>query len=84
VPRPAKKPAPTPPSSFELLAYRIQRQILSPKAQLERRVVIARSASELEDDWSQLLEQLSEEESLTIAKLEDGSVLLTWPPSISD
>lgn len=84
MPRPAKKPAPTPPSSFELLAYRIQRQILNPRAQLERRVIIVRSPSEHEDDWSQLLEQLSEEESLTITKLEDGSVVLTWPPSITD
>lgn len=73
-----KATAPTPPSSYELLARRIQKLILAPRAQLERRVVIARAPEELEADWDLLLEQLSEEESVTLAPQEDGSVRLTW------
>lgn len=73
-----KATAPTPPTSYELLARRIQKLILAPRAQLERRAVIAREPDELEDDWNLLLEQLSEEESVTLAPREDGSVYLTW------
>lgn len=73
-----KATAPTPPSSYELLARRIQKLILAPRAQLERRVVIARAPDELEADWDLLLDQLGEEESVTVAPQEDGSVRLTW------
>ncbi|SEJ46181.1 Protein of unknown function [Pseudomonas linyingensis] len=73
-----KATAPTPPSSYELLARRIQKLILVPRAQLERQVVITRAPDELEADWDLLLEQLSEEESVTLVPQEDGSVRLTW------
>lgn len=73
-----KATAPTLPTPYELLARRIQKLILAPRAQLERRAVIAREPDELEDDWNLLLEQLSEEESVTLAPQEDGSVYLTW------
>ncbi|SFP38846.1 Protein of unknown function [Geopseudomonas sagittaria] len=73
-----KATAPTPLSSYELLAQRIKKQILTPRAQLERQAVIARAPDELEADWNQLLEQLSEEESVTTTPQEDGSIRLTW------
>lgn len=77
----ARKPtpaAPVPATSYELLARRIHRQVMSPAAQLQRRTVIAREPGEREDDWDLLLEQLGEEESVRMAWLEDGSVQLTW------
>lgn len=73
-----KATALTPPTSYELLARRIQKLILAPRAQLERRAVIAREPDEQEDDWSLMLEQLSEEESVALAPQDDGSVCLTW------
>lgn len=79
-----KATAPTPPSSYELLARRIQKLILAPRAQLERQVVIARAPDELEADWDLLLEQLSEEEIVTLAPQEDGSVHLAWVKPSAD
>lgn len=73
-----KTTALTPPTSYELLAQRIKKQILAPRAQLERRAVIAREPDDLEEDWNLLLEQLGEEESVTMAPQEDGSVRLAW------
>ncbi|MBD9415902.1 DUF1654 domain-containing protein [Pseudomonas sp. PDM16] len=67
-----------PPSSFELLARRIQRQIMSPRAQLERQDNIHRMEDELEEDWALLLEQIGEEETVTMTHREDGSVHLAW------
>ncbi|MNZ14588.1 hypothetical protein D3C78_315150 [compost metagenome] len=83
----ARKPttaAPAQPLPYELLASRIKKQILSPRAQLERRAVIARQPDEAEEDWALLLEQLSEEESVTLAHQEDGAVLLTWEKPLPD
>lgn len=73
-----KATTPPPPSSYNLLAHRVQKLILAPRAQLERRVVITRAPDELEADWDLLLDQLGEEESVTTTPLEDGSVRLTW------
>lgn len=67
-----------PPTSYELLAHRIHRQVMSPSAQLKRRTVIERKPGEREDDWDLLIEQLSEEESVRMTRLEGGAVQLTW------
>lgn len=77
----ARKPAtaaPATPAPYQLLASRIQKQILSSRAQAERRAVIVRQPDEREEDWALLLEQLGEEESVTLARQEDGGVLVTW------
>ncbi len=79
-----KATAPTPPSSYELIARRIQKLILAPRAQLERQVVIARAPGELEEDWNLLLDQLGEEDSLTLSPQENGSVHLTWAKPSAD
>ncbi|MNN91708.1 hypothetical protein D3C81_2098560 [compost metagenome] len=79
-----KATAPTPPTSYEFLARRIQKLILAPRAQLERRAVIARAPDELEEDWDLLLDQLSEEDSVTISPQENGSVHLTWAKPSAD
>lgn len=77
----ARKPSksePVQPSSYELLARRIQKQILSPRAQLERRVEIARLPEESEEDWALLVDQIGEEESVLLTPRDGGAVLLTW------
>lgn len=67
-----------PPSSFELLARRIQRQITSPRAQVERQANICRLDDESEEDWALLLEQIGEEETVTMTQRDDGTVHLAW------
>lgn len=79
-----KATAPTLPSSYELLARRIQKQILAPRSQLERQAVITRAPEDLDADWDLLLEQLGEEESVSMAPQEDGSVRITWTKPSAD
>lgn len=83
----ARKPtpaAPAQPTPYQLLASRIQKQILSPRAQLERRVVIVRQEGEREEDWELLIELIGEDENVAMARQEDGGVLLTWAGHQSD
>lgn len=74
----ARKAVPRPPSPYEVLALRIKKQILSPVAQVERRTLISRLPDEPKDAWDQLIDELSEEESVRMTKREDGAVHLTW------
>ncbi|MDF3936684.1 DUF1654 domain-containing protein [Pseudomonas citronellolis] len=69
---------------YEILARRIQRQMQSPRVQLERRAVIERLPEESEDAWRQLLDDLESESTLTIVKLPDGTIELTWPHHSAD
>lgn len=72
------------PSPYELLAHRIQRQLLAPAAQLARRAVISRMPDEPEEAWLRLLEELSQEEALTITRQQDGTIELAWPHPATD
>lgn len=74
---------PQPPSSYELLGMRIQRQISAPKAQSEKTTVIARQDDEQEEDWARLLEELETVEELTMIPLDDGEIRLRWNPEES-
>ncbi|MES3674585.1 DUF1654 domain-containing protein [Halomonas elongata] len=75
-----KQQAPQPPSSYELLGMRIQRQINAPAAQSEKTVVIARQDDEREEDWERLLGELETVEELTMIPLDDGQIHLRWNP----
>ena len=70
--------APRVPSPYELLALRVQKQLLTPRAQLERRSVIARMPDEPEEAWLQLLDELAQEDSVTLTRLQDGTVEVSW------
>ncbi|GAB3484288.1 DUF1654 domain-containing protein [Azotobacter salinestris] len=80
----ARKALPRTPTPYELLALRIKKQILSPRAQASRCVLVSRLPEEPLDAWEQLLEDLADEESVTMAKREDGAVHLTWTAPTSD
>ncbi|HDQ4152918.1 DUF1654 domain-containing protein [Pseudomonas aeruginosa] len=69
----------TTPSPFEILARRIRQQLLTQSAQLARRTVIKRMPDEPEESWLRLLDELSQEDFLTITHQQDGSIELTWP-----
>ncbi|KQJ65366.1 hypothetical protein AN400_07325 [Pseudomonas aeruginosa] len=72
------------PSPYELLALRIQKQLLTPRAQLERRAVISCRPDEPEEAWLHLLDELAQEDSLTITHRPDGSIELAWPHPATD
>lgn len=81
----ARKAAlPHPASPYETLALRIQKQLLTPRAQLERRSIISRMPDESEEAWLQLLDELSQEEAVTLTRLQDGSIELAWPHPATD
>ncbi|GAB7529063.1 DUF1654 domain-containing protein [Pseudomonas sp. 3A(2025)] len=76
----AKKSAATvsPPSSYERLGLRIQKIINAPAAQKARSALLMRQPDELEDDWSQLLEEIAENDNVTLAWRDDGGVQVFW------
>lgn len=69
------------PSTFELLARRVQRLITSPPAQLARCVKIRLEEGESAEDWSRLIEDLRDSDGLVLGQGEDGAVTLTWDAS---
>ena len=72
------KSAPKPPSSYELLSLRIQRAINTPKAQTAKSVLLERSANDEQADWDRILDEIAENENVTIAHRDDGLIQLLW------
>lgn len=70
--------APTPPSSFDLMAMRVQKIINSTGAQTSKRAVIYKAPDESPDDWEQLLEAIDEADNVTVAHQNDGGVQVFW------
>lgn len=73
-----KPQTPAEPTSYELLGFRVQRAINSPKAQLSKSVLLERSESDNPADWDRILEEIAENENVTIAHRDDGLVQLFW------
>ena len=63
---------------YERLAIRVQKIINSPTAQKSRSALMFRLVDELEDDWSQLLEEIAENDNVTLAWRDDGGVQIFW------
>lgn len=72
------KSARKPPSSYELLGLRIQRAINTPKAQTAKSVLLERSANDEQADWDRILDEIAENENVTIAHRDDGLIQLLW------
>lgn len=66
------------PSTFELLAQRVQRLVMSPPAQLARCVKIRLEEGEGMEDWLRLIEDLRDSDGLVVKQDEDGAVTLAW------
>jgi len=66
------------PASYDQLATRIQKVINSTTAQRTRTALIFRLANEQEDDWNQLLEEIAENDNVTLAWRDDGGVQIFW------
>lgn len=64
--------------SYERMGMRIQKIINAPTAQRSRSALIFRLADEQEDDWSQLLAEIAENDNVTLAWRDDGGVQIFW------
>lgn len=74
----AKRSLPTAPSSYEVLAARLLRAINSPAAQRAKHACLTRLPDDSSEDWRRVLDGLEEEDNVTIAHRDDGSVDVFW------
>nr|WP_314494158.1 DUF1654 domain-containing protein [uncultured Pseudomonas sp.] len=70
--------APQTPSSYVQLGTRIQKIINSPVAQRSKAVLIYRLPDESSQDWETLLEEIAENDNVTLAHRDDGGVQVFW------
>lgn len=68
----------TPLSSYERLGVRIQKIINSPTAQKAKAALIFHLADEPQDEWERLLEEIAENDNVTLAYRDDGGVQIFW------
>jgi hypothetical protein len=66
------------PGSYERLGIRVQKIINSPNAQKAKAALLFKLPDESEDDWAQLLEEIAENDNVTLAWRDDGGVQLFW------
>jgi hypothetical protein len=70
--------APTEPSSYDLLGMRIQRAINTPSAQQSKSVLLEQSINDDPADWDRILDEITENDNVTIAHRDDGLIQLLW------
>lgn len=75
---PVSSTASATPSSYEQLGIRIQKIINSPTAQRSRAALIFRLEQESPEDWETLLEEIAENDNVTLAHRDDGGVQVFW------
>ncbi|AZC23819.1 hypothetical protein C4K39_2144 [Pseudomonas sessilinigenes] len=68
----------TPLSSYERLGVRIQKIINSPTAQKSKAALIFRLPDEPQEEWERLLEEIAENDNVTLAYRDDGGVQIFW------
>lgn len=68
----------SPPTSYELLAGRLQKAINAPAAQLSRSVILERHATDSLADWERILGEISENDNVTIAHRDNGFAHVHW------
>jgi hypothetical protein len=72
------------PSSYELLGQRIQRTINHPRSQQQKSALLERSANDDPADWDRVLDEIAENDNVTIAHCDDGNVQIFWTVSKED
>ncbi|MES2870849.1 MAG: DUF1654 domain-containing protein [Pseudomonadota bacterium] len=70
--------APTPPTPYEVFGMRIQKIISSQKAQKDKMALLERLEGDDPEFWERLLEEISENDNVTIAHRDDGGVHVFW------
>lgn len=64
--------------SYEQMGQRIQKIINSPIAQRSRAALIFKLEQESPDDWATLLEEIAENDNVTLAHRDDGGIQIFW------
>jgi len=65
-------------SSFAVMGTRVQKIINGTNAQKAKSALIFKLPHESDDDWGNLLEEIAENDNVTIAHRDDGGVQLFW------
>ncbi|AZE62155.1 hypothetical protein PFLU3_31710 [Pseudomonas fluorescens] len=66
------------PDAYQRLAIRVQKIINSTNAQKAKAALIFRLPDEPEDEWQRLLEEIAENDNVTLAYRDDGGVQIFW------
>ncbi|MDR8364094.1 MULTISPECIES: DUF1654 domain-containing protein [Pseudomonas] len=69
---------PVSPDTYERLGMRVQKIINSPSAQKAKAALIFRLPDEPVDEWERLLEEIDENDNVTLAHRDDGGVQIFW------
>lgn len=78
-PKPASKPQTAAlPTSYEMLGMRIQKIINSTGAQTSKSALLERRPGDLPEDWDRLIDEISENDNVTLAHRDDGNVQIFW------
>ena len=64
--------------TYELMGLRVQQIVNSYAAQKKQNAIVSKGANELDEDWSQLLSDLSETNGVKVVLTETGAVKITW------
>lgn len=66
------------PDTYERMGMRVQKIINSPTAQKAKAALIFRLPDEPMDEWERLLEEIDENDNVTLAYRDDGGVQIFW------
>ncbi|MFJ7795945.1 DUF1654 domain-containing protein [Pseudomonas sp. NPDC096950] len=66
------------PDSYQRMGVRVQKIINSQSAQKAKAALIFRLPDEPVDEWEQLLEEIDENDNVTLAYRDDGGVQIFW------
>lgn len=69
---------PDAPDAYERMGMRVQKIINSPTAQKAKAALIFRLPDEPADEWERLLEEIDENDNVTLAYRDDGGVQIFW------
>ncbi|MED7666777.1 DUF1654 domain-containing protein [Pseudomonas moraviensis subsp. stanleyae] len=70
--------SPAAPDAYQRMGMRVQKIINSPTAQKAKAALIFRLPDEPMDDWERLLEEIDENDNVTLAYRDDGGVQIFW------
>ncbi|WP_095179503.1 DUF1654 domain-containing protein [Pseudomonas sp. Irchel 3F6] len=70
--------SPAAPDAYERMGMRVQKIINSPTAQKAKAALIFRLPDEPMDDWERLLEEIDENDNVTLAYRDDGGAQIFW------
>ncbi|WP_062382007.1 DUF1654 domain-containing protein [Pseudomonas abietaniphila] len=65
-------------TTYGMLGMRVQAIINSPKAQKAKAALLERLPTDRPEDWDQLLDEIAENDNVTIAHRDDGNVQVFW------